>query len=132
PSIAVSLVGRDAFDFSAAAAFTRQLAIAVLRERLPADTLLNVNVPDRPADQIRGFALTRQGKRRYGEPIVGKGDPRGKKYYWIGGDQLDFVDAEGTDFCAVQSGLISVTPLHLDLTNYASLSQLQQLTVQWP
>jgi 5'-nucleotidase len=132
PAIAVSLVGRDRFDFAAAAAFARRLTIAVLRDPLPADTLLNVNVPGSPADQIKGFALTRQGKRRYSDAIIEKLDPRGKKYYWIGGDQLDFVAAEGTDFSAVHSGLISITPLHLDLTNYASLRALEHLKVQWP
>ena len=132
PAIAVSLVGREPFDFTSAAAFTRELAATVLRERLPPDTLLNVNVPAGQAHQIKGYALTRQGKRRYGDAIVEKVDPRGKKYYWIGGDQLDFVDDEGTDFTAVQHGLISVTPLHLDLTNYTSLKQLQTLTLGWP
>jgi 5'-nucleotidase len=132
PAIAVSVVGRDRFDFAPAAAFTCQLAAAVLRDRWPADTLLNVNVPDLPAHELKGFALTRQGKRRYGDAIVEKVDPRGKKYYWIGGGPLDFIDAEGTDFSAVQRGLISVTPLHLDLTNYASLGPLQQLKVHWP
>ena len=132
PAIAVSLVGREPFDFTSAAAFTRELAATVLRERLPPDTLLNVNVPAGQAHQIKGYALTRQGKRRYGDAIVEKVDPRGKKYYWIGGDQLDFVDDEGTDFTAVQRGLISVTPLHLDLTNYTSLKQLQTLTLGWP
>jgi 5'-nucleotidase len=132
PAIAVSLVGRDRFDFSAAARFTRELVMTVVRDRLPPDTLLNVNVPDLAPDAIKGFALTRQGKRRYGDAIVEKVDPRGKKYYWIGGDQLSFVDAEGTDFTAVEQGLISITPLHLDLTNYASLKRLQHLKVQWP
>ena len=132
PAIAVSVVGRERFDFAPAAGFARQLAMALLRDRLPPDTLLNVNVPDLPAAEIKGFALTRQGKRRYGDVIVEKVDPRGRKYYWIGGDQLDFVDAEGTDFNAVQRGLISVTPLHLDLTNYASLRELDRLSVQWP
>lgn len=132
PAIAISLVAREHFDFGPAAAFTGRLAATVLHDRLPADTLLNVNVPGLPSEQIKGFALTRQGKRRYGDAIVEKMDPRGRKYYWIGGDQLEFVDAEGTDFSAVQRGLISITPLHLDLTNYASLAQLRQLTLQWP
>lgn len=132
PAIAVSLVGRTQFDFTAAAAFTRRVTMAVLRDPLPPDTLLNINVPERDADQIKGFALTRQGKRRYSDAIVEKVDPRGKKYYWIGGDQLDFIAAEGTDFSAVHSGLISITPLHLDLTNYASLRALEHLKVQWP
>jgi 5'-nucleotidase len=132
PGIAVSLVGTERFDFAPAADFTCRLAARLLRDPLPPDTLLNVNVPALPAAEIKGFAFTRQGKRRYGDAIVEKVDPRGKKYYWIGGGQLDFVDAEGTDFSAVQRGLISVTPLHLDLTNYRSLEQLQHLTVQWP
>jgi 5'-nucleotidase len=127
PAIAVSLIGRDHFDFAAAADFTRRLATAIFRNPLPPDTLLNVNVPDLPAEQIKAFALTRQGKRRYGDAIIEKTDPRGKKYYWIGGDQLSFVDGEGTDFSAIQR-----TPLHLDLTNYASLERLQHLAVPWP
>ena len=132
PALAVSLVGREEFHFASAAQFMRGLAATVLQDHLPPDTLLNVNVPGLPAHEIKGFALTRQGKRRYSDAIVEKVDPRGKKYYWIGGDQLDFVDAEGTDFSAIQQGLISITPLHLDLTNYASLRQLEHLRIPWP
>lgn len=129
PGIAVSLVGTEQFDFAAAADFTSRLATRLLRDSLPPDTLLNVNVPPLPAAEIKGFALTRQGKRRYGDAIVEKVDPRGKKYYWIGGGSLDFVDAEGTDFSAVHRGWISITPLHLDLTNYRALEQLQHLKI---
>ena len=132
PALAVSQVGRDELDFAPAAAFTRELAAAVLRGGLPADTLLNVNVPDGPAGNIKGYALTRQGKRRYSDAVVEKVDPRGKKYYWIGGGEADFVAAEGTDFAAVHSGWISITPLHLDLTNYSSLACLERLQVRWP
>jgi 5'-nucleotidase len=132
PAVAVSVVAEHEFDFAPAAAFTQRLAAAVLGDHLPPDTLLNVNVPGLPAEQIKGFALTRQGKRRYADAIVEKVDPRGKKYYWIGGGSLDFVDGEGTDFSAVRQGLISVTPLHLDLTNYGSLTRLQTLDLRWP
>jgi 5'-nucleotidase len=132
PAIAVSVVADAEFDFAPAAAFTHRLATTVLHDHLPPDTLLNVNVPGLPAEQIKGFALTRQGKRRYGDAIVEKVDPRGKKYYWIGGGPFDFVDGEGTDFSAVRQGLISVTPLHLDLTNYASLARLEALDLRWP
>jgi 5'-nucleotidase len=62
----------------------------------PPDTLLNVNVPDRARDAMTGFRITRQGKRRFGEALIEKTDPRGKKYYWIGGDELGFVDEPGT------------------------------------
>lgn len=130
-AIAVSQVGSDQYDFSAAAQFTRALAAAVLRDDLPNDTLLNVNVPQSPLDNIKGYALTRQGKRRYSDAIVENVDPRGKKYYWIGGGEPDFVAAEGTDFAAIHAGLISVTPLHLDLTNYSSMTTLEGLQVHW-
>lgn len=132
PAIAVSLVGSGEFDFTAAARLSRALAAAVMEQGLPPDTLLNVNVPPGPAEQVKGYLLTRQGKRRYSDVIVEKTDPRGKKYYWIGGGQLDYVAAEGTDFAAVHSGYISITPLHLDLTNYASLQRLASLRISWP
>lgn len=134
PSIAVSLVvrNRTGANFGPAASFARRLAETLLRGEIPADTLLNVNVPDIPEGAIKGFSLTRQGKRRYADAIVEKVDPRGRKYYWIGGESLDFIDAEGTDFNATTQGLISVTPLHLDLTNYDSLEQLRRLEVAWP
>lgn len=132
PGIAVSLVGTDAFDFTAAASFSRALAVVVLEHGLPPDTLLNVNVPPGRADEIKGHVLTRQGKRRYSDVIVEKIDPRGKKYYWIGGGEVKIEAGEGTDFSAIHAGYISVTPLHLDLTNYASLQSLATLKIPWP
>lgn len=125
PSIAVSLVSRGPFDFGAAARVARRLAAAVLRHGLPRDTLLNVNVPERlTAGEEPRLALTRQGRLRSAEPVVEKTDPRGKKYYWIGGDGLGFGSGEGTDFAAVSAGIVSVTPIQLDLTNYASFAEL--------
>jgi len=133
PAFAVSLVGRSAYRFEAAAAFSLRLAMWVVNNGLPPDTLLNVNVPSvEDGAPIRGFALTRMGRRRYGDAIVEKVDPRGKKYYWIGGEELTFVEEEGTDFHAVSRGLISVTPIHLDLTNYKSFDKLQALNLPWP
>ncbi len=132
PALAVSLAAHPPFDYHAAARFTRHLAEAVLARGLPPDTLLNVNVPPGTPERIQGFRFTRQGKRRYTDAIVENTDPRGRKYYWIGGDQVDSVPEEGTDLWAVQEGLISVTPLHLDLTNYASIGALDALAVTWP
>ena len=132
PSLAISLVARDDFDFTAAAEFAARLAAQVLRHALPPNTLLNVNVPALPRAAMRGYRITRQGKRRYGEALVEKVDPRGKKYYWIGGDELDFVDEPGTDFAAVQDGAVSITPIHLDLTHYPSFEALRQLALEWP
>src|SRR5881397_2359025 len=133
PSLAVSAVGRGSFRFEAAAAFSARLAAWALERGLPPDTLLNVNVPaPKDGQPIGGFALTRMGRRRYGDAIVEKVDPRGKKYYWIGGEELEFVQDEGTDFHAVNQGLISVTPIHLDLTNYKSFEALKALDFSWP
>jgi 5'-nucleotidase len=132
PSIAVSLAGRDGFDFTVAATFARALAGHVLASQLPRDTVLNVNVPEGGPDTVRSFAFTRQGRRRYGNAIVEKVDPRHRKYYWIGGDELGFVDEEGTDFAAVVRGIISVTPIHMDLTNYDSFEELGGLRLSWP
>jgi 5'-nucleotidase len=131
PSIAVSLVIRNGLHFEVAAQFAAGLAKAAAQRGLPADTLLNVNVPALPREEIRGYVVTRMGKRRYGDAIVEKLDPRGKKYYWIGGEDLGFIPAEGTDFTAVESGYISITPLHLDMTNYASIAQVSELEVEW-
>jgi len=133
PSIAMSLLGRGPYDFSAAAAFAARLARWVLERGLPPDTLLNVNVPpDRDGVAPNAVELTRMGRRRYGDAIVEKVDPRGRKYYWIAGDEVPFVAEEGTDFHAVQHGRISVTPIHLDLTNYPTLEQLAPLRATWP
>ena len=133
PSVAVSLIGRGPYDFGAAAAFAGRLAAWVLERGLPPDTLLNVNVPaDADGVAPQAVALTRMGRRRYGDAIVEKVDPRGRKYYWIAGDEVPFVAEEGTDFHAVQHGLISVTPIHLDLTNYRTLQSLEPLRDTWP
>jgi 5'-nucleotidase len=132
PSIAVSQIGRGPWDFAIAADFAGRLVARVLAEPLPPDTLLNVNVPRfDDGESPSGVALTRMGKRRYGDAIVEKVDPRGRKYYWIGGEELAFVEEEGTDFNACSRGQISVTPIHLDLTNYASFAALQRLEGSW-
>ena len=130
PGVAFSQVGKLKFHYQAAARFAVRLVSQLKRDGLPPDTLLNVNVPDLP--RPGGFAITRQGKRRYGDAIVQKDDPRGRKYYWIGGTELDFEDEPGTDFSAIRDGLVSVTPLHLDLTNYEAMRTLASLRLDWP
>ena len=115
PSIAVSLVTRTRFRFDTAAAMALDVARKVLKRGLPDDTLLNVNVPNAGRDEIKGVRVTRMGKRVYGDQIVEKRDPRGRKYYWIGGDHLNSEDVPGSDLEAIEEGFISVTPIHLDL-----------------
>ena len=125
PSIAVSLATKVDFNFEAAAYYSKLIAEYVLRSNLPPATILNVNVPHMPRGDIRGVLVTRQGKRVYGEPIVEKVDPRGKKYYWIGGYELGSVDIENSDITAVKDGYVSVTPISLDLTDYGFLDKLR-------
>ena len=124
PALAVSLAAERflAEDFAWGGRWAARLAAQVTEHGLPADTFLNVNIP---AGQPRGMRLTRQGKRRYADAVVQKLDPRGRVYYWIGVGELAFVDLEGTDTHAVRRGLVSVTPLHLDLTNYAAFERLR-------
>ncbi len=127
PAFAISLVTSGKGDnYSAAGEFAARLAETVYREGLPDDTFLNVNYPDFPPDRIGPPLVTSQGKRRFGGMIVDKVDPRGRNYYWIGTVDLDFKDTEGSDYYAVSRGHISVTPLHLDLTNYAAFDVLNK------
>jgi len=126
PSMAVSVASKNDFRFDVAARFAASVARKILRRGLPKDTLLNINVPNTDEAQIRGVRVTRQGKRIYGDAIVEKRDPRGRKYYWIGGDASRSEDVPGSDLEAVEKGYISVTPLHLDLTDYAGMRALRR------
>ena len=117
PSVAFSQEVGEHFSFEPGARFARTLAGDLLAEEIPPDLLLNVNVP---VGEIRGAAFTRLGRRRYNQSIVEKLDPRGRKYYWIAGTP-EWDEEEGTDFHALSHGYVSVTPLHLDLTDYRGL-----------
>lgn len=125
PAFSISLVtSREEHNYAAAADFAVKLAKLVHKNGLPADTFLNVNMPDLPVEKLLMPLITSQGKRRYDGMIIDKVDPRGRNYYWIGTVDLNFHDIEGTDYSAVSRGHISITPLHLDLTNYNSISIL--------
>lgn len=126
PAFSISLVtSGDKNDYSAAACFAAKLAELINNKGLPDDTFLNVNIPDLPGDKLLKPLITSQGKRRYEGSIIDKIDPRGRNYYWIGTVDLNFHDIEGSDYTAVSRGHISITPLHLDLTNYNSFSILK-------
>ena len=117
PALSVSLVTRELTDFLEPAAFVARLARRVMERGLPRRRLLNVNIPFRPWEEIRGVAVTRLGSRVYRDTLVRKVDPRGRDYYWIGGEDPVWDPRAGTDFNAVHDGWISVTPLKLDLTD---------------
>ncbi|OGL58454.1 MAG: 5'/3'-nucleotidase SurE [Candidatus Tectomicrobia bacterium RIFCSPLOWO2_12_FULL_69_37] len=112
--------------YGLAIAFARKLTAEVLRRGLKPGVLLNVNVPNLPEEECAGVRLTRQGKRIYGDAIVEKIDPRGREYYWIGGNGLSWVEERGTDFDAVAHRAISVTPIRLDLTDFDALRELER------
>ncbi len=127
-AIAVSLAGPPPHDFAEAARFAVALARRVVANPPPAPLLLNVNVPPGP---VRGYRFVRLGRRTYGNEVVEKTDPRGRKYYWIGGEGgATNEDIPGSDCnVATKDRLVSVTPLHLDSTHDAVLSELRSWTV---
>jgi len=125
PAIAASLATFERHGhFDVAARAVVRIARQVLANGLPSDTFLNVNVPDCPEAELQPPLITRQGTRSFVGTIIDKTDPRGRKYYWIGSAEPEFNDAEGTDFHALNRKHVSITPLHLDLTNYESMRVL--------
>ncbi len=128
PALAVSQVRGEGMTFHLAARFAREVAGWIIDHGLPRDTLLNVNVP---AGTPRGVRLTRLGVRRYTEDVTEQADPRGRRIFWIGGGELIWEAIEGTDFHEVASGYISVTPLHLDMTELSFLDELRGRNPGW-
>ncbi len=125
PSIAVSCVAPENPDFLRAARFTRKLARKVLREGLPESSLLNVNIPEPRKGKYAGVQLTCLGKRVYHDILIENVDPRGKKYYWIGGEP-EWEDLDHSDYSATKAGYISVTPLKMDMTDYRLREKLSE------
>ncbi len=125
PSFAISLSARSDFLFGTSAEVAAKIAHLILKDNVSRGTLLNVNVPNVKISDIRGTAITRLGKRIYHQMTVERIDPRGNKYYWIGGGEPEWECEEGTDFDAVSKNFVSITPLHLDLTDYASFDRIR-------
>jgi 5'-nucleotidase len=138
-AIEAAITGKPAFaisvaDFSSeirwdgAATFAAKLARRLLQHPIPRHTILNVNVPNRPASSIQGVAVTTQGRRQYVDRVEKRADPFGRPYYWLGGSLAEEArGAEaGTDVRAIADGWISVTPIHLDLTAYSLLPALKE------
>lgn len=124
PVIAISLVGHEPTHYATAAEIARRLMKQLSEKPLPADTILNVNVPDLPLDEIRGIEATRLGQRHRAEAAIAAQDPRGRPIYWIGPPGAQQDAGPGTDFNAVNRGFVSVTPIEVDLTRYTALEQI--------
>ena len=124
PAMEVSLVGSK--HFASAAHYACRLVQGLMRNPLPADQILNVNVPDLPLAQIKGIRVTRLGCRHPAEAVIVEQDPRGRPIYWIGPPGASQDAGEGTDFAAVEAGYVSITPLQIDMTAYRHMDGLQE------
>jgi 5'-nucleotidase len=115
-----------ALDYATAAVVGRRVAEKVIANGLPEGVVLNVNVPYLKESELAGYMVTRQGLRVYRDALDARVDPRGKPYFWIGGQAPTGVFEDGTDFGALEDGYVSITPLQLDLTSYKALEILRQ------
>jgi 5'-nucleotidase len=132
PALAVSVAEYEHPDYRYAALFTKMLIPKVLHSSICKDTLLNVNVPSLPASEVEGVRITRLGSRKYLNSFEVRTDPRGRKYYWLNGDIMDAEDEADdvdTDVAAIGKKMISITPIHVDLTNYRALDLLRGMTL---
>jgi len=129
PAMAISLASSDPQHFATAAHVAVTLMQTMVKNPLPKDTLLNVNVPDIPLAQLKGYQATRLGQRHKSEPVIKAQDPRGRTLYWVGPPGSEQDAGVGTDFYAIKTGYVSITPLQLDLSRY---DQLEMLTAWLP
>ncbi|MBN2367008.1 MAG: 5'/3'-nucleotidase SurE [Calditrichaeota bacterium] len=132
PSIAFSLASFSKSDFDFAARFARHLAYRVLQDGVPQGTLLNVNIPALPEDQILGVKITRQGQGRYEEYFEKRVDPMNRNYFWLAGKKLQLDNDSDVDDVAVMEGYIAITPIQFDLTDYKALKNLQKWEIGLP
>jgi 5'-nucleotidase len=125
PAIAVSMVSGQPAHFDTAAQVILALLERLKSEPIPPATILNVNVPDLPLDELRGWQVTRLGHRHKSEPVIRQTDPRGRTIYWVGPAGSEQDAGPGTDFHAVRNGYVSVTPIQVDLTRYDCLETVR-------
>ena len=125
PAIAISLAASDPKHFDTASQVAITLMQQVISKSLPQDTLLNVNVPDIPLADLKGYQVTRLGQRHKAEPVIKAQDQRGRDIYWVGPPGSEQDAGEGTDFYAIKMGYVSVTPLQLDLTRYEQMETIK-------
>jgi 5'-nucleotidase len=126
PAIAVSYSSRAAHRIPGYSPILSELIGALIRRpEFPSETFFNINLPDIPAEELKGVRVTTLGRRVYSDSLTRREDPSGREYYWIGGGVSSWSGREDSDFRAVQAGYVSVTPLHLDLTNYPLINEVR-------
>jgi len=119
---------KEGLDYRTAAVVARRIVEHMLANDLPEGAVLNVNVPYMKESELKGYMITRQGLRVYRDALDQRIDPRGRPYYWIGGEAPTGIEEEGTDVGALAAGYVSITPLQLDLTNYKAMDVLRKWT----
>ena len=124
-SMAVSVTSRDSREFGEASKISASLVRKIVQQSSDRKILLNVNIPSPKDNKLKGIEITRLGSRVYNDMIVTKKDPRGNNYYWIGGGKPGWKDEEKTDFHAVKSGFVSVTPMSISMTDYEKITELE-------
>jgi len=130
PAMAVSVTSHDASDYLYAGKVARMLALKMIKGNLPLGTLLNVNVPNLPEDQIKGIKLTTQGKSKWDDIYEKRIDPNGKNYYWLTGNLKDIDTEFNSDQGAVKNGFVSVSPIHFDLTDYSAYENMKNWNIE--
>ncbi|MDE3057344.1 MAG: 5'/3'-nucleotidase SurE [Bacteroidota bacterium] len=125
PSFAISLTTFSEADFSFAASFAQRLALMIIDRGLPKGTLLNVNVPAVPVQEIRGVVITKQGKSIWNDEFERRHDPSNKEYFWLKGDLLELDFDDDVDQRAILNNKVSITPLHYDLTDYTTFEKMK-------
>ena len=123
PAIAFSLAGEKPVDYSASKLVVTEIVKSLIENPLD-DALLNVNIPDVNYDEIKGFKASRLGNRHKSEPVIKTLDPKGRNVYWVGPVGAEQDAGEGTDFHAIRSKYVSITPIQIDLTRHQSLASL--------
>jgi len=126
PAVAILMASNDPKHFATAGKVAVTLLKKIIENPLPKDTLLNVNVPDVPYSELKGYQSTRLGQRHKAEPVIKSSDPRGSEIYWVGPPGKEQDAGPGTDFYAIKTGYVSITPLQLDLTRYDRMEEISQ------
>jgi 5'-nucleotidase len=130
PAVAVSLAAFKNVNYDAAAKFSITVAEKILKNPLPPDTLLNINVPNCKEEEIQGVNITNLGARKYKNSFIERIDPRGQSYYWLGGEVIDAKDNEGSDIHGVKNNCIAVTPIHFDLTKFDLIEEVKKWNME--
>ena len=130
PSIAISVTNHAAKDFRFAAQIAKMLILKIAGKNLPPGTLLNVNVPDLPEEEIAGILLTKQSKSKWDDVYEQRQDPYGKDYYWLTGNLMEVDNEIESDQAAIRKNYVSITPIHFDLTDYETFERMKSWNIE--